>query len=175
LFGNDGHLVRTYPEPSGYLGCTPAKWWSPGTFLEFCERAERLAPVDALYLQPVAGGSPELLTDNAGATQMGHWNGWPLSNGDVLLANTSGCGSGGYQVLGSDGTVRDLQLPVGVPAPGALLDMHGDWATFVQTAQYSCGQQLSQRRLIDYNLVTKQTRPLIDGTAILVNWPGDPS
>lgn len=173
LFGNDGHLVRSYSMPAGYDYCAPVKWWSPGTFLEVCDRAGQLGPSDSLYLQRVIGGAPTLLTDKPGAFQMGHRNGWPLSNGDVLLENATGCGNGGYQVLGSDGVVRSLKLPAGITAPGVIINVDGDWATFLQTTDFGCDPRQGPRRLIDYNLVTKQTRALIEGDGVLMNWPGD--
>jgi hypothetical protein len=175
LFGNEGQLVRSYPKPDGYDRCTPVKWWRTGTVLEICNHMGSVGQLNALYLQPIVGGAPSLLTDDAGSHQMGHLDGWRLSNGDVLLVNATGCGNGGYQVLGSDGVVRSLKLPAAITAPGVIVNMDGDWATFLQTTDFGCDPRQGSRRLIDYNMVTGQTRALIDGEGVLVSWPGDPS
>jgi hypothetical protein len=172
LLGNDGHLIRQYPVPAGYHQCYAIKWWTTSSVLETCDVKDRAFQV--LFLQPVAGGSPSRLTGGDGKYGMGYRAAWQLSNGDVLLENAAGCGNGGYQVLAADGTTRSLRLPAGVTAPGYISNMDGDLATFVQRDTIGCGGSNQPHfRLIDYNMVTGQTRKLVDGLAFIVNWPGD--
>ncbi|HEU5270942.1 MAG TPA: hypothetical protein VFU36_13540 [Jatrophihabitans sp.] len=171
LLGNDGHLIRQFPVPAGYSRCYVLKWWTESAVLEVCSNNLSFS---ALFVQQVAGGSPSRLTSGNGKYGMGYANGWRLSNGDVLLENISGCGDAGYQVLATDGTIHPLRLPAGVTEPGYIANMDGDLATFLQRNFPGCGGTNRPRySLIDYNMVTGQTRTLLDGLAVIVGWPGD--
>ena len=131
LLSNNGELVQQYPLPGSNQSCRPVKWWTADTFLEACDRTGTSGRSPSLYLQPVAGGTPTLLVDQGSSIGMGYSRVWQLSNGDVLLSRESGCGSAGYDVLHPDGTtIAALNLPPGVTAPGTIVNMDGDLATF---------------------------------------------
>jgi hypothetical protein len=174
LLGNDGRLIRQFPAPTGYSGCSVIKWWTSSSVLEGCYRQDPL--VLALFLQPLSGSPPSVLVDSAGPNHEGYANAWQLSNGDILLQMGVGCAFGGYEILTPrSGSIRPLKGPPGVTKPGRIANMDGDLATF-QQQNYSatCGAPDQPRfSMIDYNMVTGQTRKLIDGLAVLVNWPGD--
>jgi hypothetical protein len=167
LLSNGGQLVQQYALPSSYLSCRPAKWWTSDTFLEACSRSGGTG----LYLQPVAGGTPTLLVDQKSPIGMGYGYAWQLSNGDVLLSRESGCGSAGYDVLHPDGTIAALNLPPGVTAPGTIVNMDGDLATF--RVVQGCGQPGPNVTLLDYNMVTGATSTLLPGDGVVLSYPGD--
>lgn len=176
LMTNDGRLVRSYPLPSGYDPCTPLKWWTAGTVLEAClTPAGPGEPAVALYLQPVGGGTPSVLTDAAGQTGGGYDDAWPLSNGHVLLANHVSCGDGGYAILVHGKAPRSLRGPAGVSAAASIISMAGDLATFAVSDSSSCGGLREASALVDYDMVTGQTHQLLDRLATIVTWPGEPS
>ncbi len=175
LLSNDGQLIRQFSIPAGYSQCFALKWWTNSTVLEVC--GAKTSEFRALYLQPLTGGRPSVLVDSTGPFGGGYGDAWQLSNGDVLLRVEAGCGYGGNEILDPrNGSIRPLKLPVGVAKPGRITHMDGDLATFQQPNYDGClGGDQPAYSLIDYDMVTGQTRKLIDGLAILVNWPGDPS
>jgi|GEM_PF-2633444 len=176
LVTNDGHLVRSYPLPSGYDSCTPLKWWTADTVLEVCLTPPGPGePAAALYLQPVAGGTPSVLTDAAGQTDGGYGDAWPLSNGHVLLGNHVSCGISGYDILVPGKAPRPLRGPAGVGAAGFIISMAGDLATFAVGYGSSCGGIREASALVDYDMVTGQTHQLLDRLATIVAWPAEPS
>jgi len=167
LLSNGGELVRTYSLPrSGAQFCTPQRWWTSGTFLEYCQ----YTGYGTLYLQPVDGGQASVLVDRNSSIGLGYLDARPLSNGDALLTLESGCGSAGYDVLHPDGTIVPLRLPVGVPAPGTILNLDGDLATF--RVAHGCGAPGSVS-LLDYNMVTGKTSPLLNSDGIVRSYPSD--
>jgi hypothetical protein len=172
LLSNGGQLVRQYalPRPEDQ-SCRPVKWWTSDTFLEACERQGPTGAFTALYLQPVAGGATTALVEKNSKTGMGYGYAWQLSNGDVLLSLSSGCGSAGYDILHPDGSTAALTLPAGVPAPGTITNMTGDLATF--RVVHGCGNPGPNVSLIDYNMVTGATTTLIHSNGILLSYPGD--
>jgi hypothetical protein len=168
LLTNAGDLVRQYPLPASYQSCRPMKWWSSDNLLEACEKR---GSVTALYLQPVDGGDPSVLVDQESPIGLGYGNGWQLSNGDVLLARMSGCGSAGYDILHPDGTTVPLRLPAGVPEPGTIIAMSGDLATF--QVVHGCGDPGTNVSLLDYNMVTGATSTLLNSNGIVLSYPGN--
>jgi hypothetical protein len=172
LMSNSGQLVLTYPlsRPSD-LGCNPLRWWTADSFLEECSNNSSGTYLASLYLQPVAGDAPTLLIGQNSAG-IGYKDAWALSNGDVLLAIASGCGDAGYDILHPDGSVVPLRLPDGVPAPGLIINMSGDLATFEVTKKAGCGDNV-QGGLVDYNMVTGKTEALLPGHGQVINYPGD--
>jgi hypothetical protein len=174
LLGNDGRLIRQFPTPAGYSECYVIKWWTSSSVLETCWVKDRA--LQALFLQPLAGGRPSVLVDSAGPLNEGYSNAWQLSNGDVLLEVEAGCGYGGNEILDPrNGSIRPLKLPAGVTQPGRIANMDGDLATFQQNYTGCGGGDQARFSMIDYNMVTGQTRKLLDGLAVIVSWPGDPS
>ncbi|HET6209304.1 MAG TPA: hypothetical protein VFD94_02915, partial [Jatrophihabitans sp.] len=171
LLSNGGELVQQYSLPGSNQSCRPVKWWTADTFLEACDRPGSLGSVSSLYLQPVAGGTPNLLVDQGSSIGMGYGSGWQLSNGDVLLSRRSGCGSAGYDILHPDGTTVPLRLPAGVPEPGTITSLVGDLATF--RVVHGCGQPGPNVTLLDYDMVTGATSTLLDSDGIVVGYPGD--
>jgi hypothetical protein len=175
LYTNDGQLIRQLPAPAGYRTCSALKWWTQTSLLESCAAAAG-SPY-GLFIQSVDGSQPDLLTSSGGSSGLGFMYAWQLSNGDVLLSNVSGCGLAGYSILNpQDGSTRPLRLPAGVSAPGEIVNMAGNLATFLQQGdRHGCAGPTGtpQYQLIDYNLVTGQTHTLLDGLAVIVNWPGD--
>jgi hypothetical protein len=170
LLSNGGQFVRQYvlPRPSDQA-CRPVKWWTSDTFLEACEHSGSNGSVTVLYLQPAAGGTPTLLVDQPSPIGMGYGYGWQLSNGDVLLARMSGCGSAGYDVLHPDGTIVPLRLPAGVPEPGSITDLTGDQATF--RVVHGCGNPGSTVSLLGYDMVTGATTILLHSDGIVRGYP----
>jgi hypothetical protein len=174
LISNAGDFVRAYPLPKGYQSCAPVKWWTDTVVLERCGRLTELSGVDALYLQPVSGGSLTVLTTGAGQYQMGYSDAWPLSNGHMLLQNTVGCGSGSYDILlGNGGATRPLRMPAGLATDTPILHIDADLVTFAQRVITGCVLQGDPHYvLIDYNLVTGAIGKLRDGAASMASWPG---
>jgi hypothetical protein len=64
-------------------------------------------------------------------------------------------------------------LPAGITGPGWITNVDGDLATFAKAESFGCGGPTNPAALIDYNMVTGQTRTLLDGPASIVSWPGD--
>lgn len=172
LLSNNGELVQQYPLPASNQSCRPVKWWTADTFVEACDRSGTLGSITSLYLQPVAGGSPTLLVDQGSSIGMGYATGWQLSNGDVLLARMSGCGSAGYDILRPDGTTVPLRLPAGVSEPGTIINMSGDLATFQVVGKGSSCAGRDEPRLIDYNMVTGATSTLLNSLGLVLGYPG---
>ncbi|MDQ1743638.1 MAG: hypothetical protein QOE23_1977 [Pseudonocardiales bacterium] len=174
LVSNAGDLVRAYPLPDGYANCVPVKWWIGTSVLERCSQLTGPSEVDALYLQPVSGGSPTVLTTGAGQYQMGYWNAWPLSNGHTLLQNTVGCGSGSYDILlENGGATRPLRIPAGLAADTPIVHIDADLVTFGQRVSTDCRSGVEPHYvLFDYNLVTGAFSKLRDGGAMMASWPG---
>ena len=86
LMSNDGRPIRTYELPTGYSSCFPIKRWTDTSVLEQClQRTGSATWVVSLYLQPVSGGAPTLLTTATGRNGKGYFNAWPISNGHILL------------------------------------------------------------------------------------------
>ncbi|HJQ03473.1 MAG TPA: hypothetical protein VJ851_17890 [Jatrophihabitans sp.] len=170
LLSNGGQFVRQYvlPSPSDQA-CRPVKWWTSDTFLEACEHSGGNGSATALYLQPAAGGTPALLVDQPSPIGMGYGYGWQLSNGDVLLARMSGCGSAGYDVFHPDRTIVPLRLPAGVPEPGSITDLTGDQATF--RVVHGCGNPGSNVSLLGYDMVTGATTTLLHSDGIVRGYP----
>ncbi|MBV9823423.1 MAG: hypothetical protein JO144_14410, partial [Actinobacteria bacterium] len=176
LMSNDGHLVRSYPLPAGYQYCTPLRLWTADTVLQVCMTPPGPGePVAALFLQPVAGGPPSVLTEAAGQTEGGYDDAWPLSNGHVLLANHVSCGDGAYDILVPGKAPRPLRVPAGVGAGASIISMAGDLATFAVSDSSSCGGLREATALVDYDMVTGQTHQLLDRLATILNWPAGPS
>lgn len=170
LLSNDGTLSRRYPLPNQSVqSCQPMRWWTAGVFLESCSQDGPVSARTSLYLQPLSGAAG-VLVDRNSATSMGYFDAWPLSNGDVLLSITSGCGSAGYDIQHPDGTIVPLKLPAGVPAPGTIINMSGDLATFLIGT--GCGGSPNSQ-LLDYDMVTGQAFTLNGtGSGVIVNFPG---
>lgn len=173
LLSNDGTLVRKYPLPKQNIhDCQPVRWWTAGVFLESCTQNSQASSWISLYLQPVSGAAPSVLVNRNSAIGMGYSYAWPLSNGDVLLSITSGCGRAGYDILHPDGRIVPLTLPAGVPAPGTITGLSGDLATFRVT--HGCGGRPQNVRLLDYDMLTGQTSTLnANGGGVLLSYPGD--
>jgi len=173
LMTNGGQLVRSYPfARTDDLSCAAVRWWTSDTFLELCNRQQTGSYFDSLYLQPVDGSTPTVLIDRNSQVGMGYDSAWPLSNGDVLLSYSAGCGAVGYDILRSDGSVVPLRRPSGVPDSARIINMSGDVATFqIALAGPGCvgAQKVS---LIDYNMVTGKTSTLLSGLANLMAYPG---
>jgi hypothetical protein len=175
LLGNDGHYIRTFGPPAGYDRCNPLKLWTSATLLESCRRTAAGQPF-ALFVQPLGGGTPTVLADGAGTQALGYGNAWQLSNGDVLLQALGNCGGGGYQILHEgSGAITPLRGPRGVPSPHFITSMDGDVATFVVGDGGCAAGHPGGPTLVDYNVVTGQTRTLLDQPAIMLSWPGDAS
>lgn len=174
VMSNDGHLVRTYDKPSGYDYCTPLRLWTADTVLEVCMTPPGPGePAAALFLQPVAGGPPSVLTEAAGQTEGGYGDAWLLSNGHVLLGNHVSCGIGGYDILVPGKAPRPLRGPAGVRAGTSIISMAGDLATFAVSDSSTCGGLREASALVDYNMVTGETHQLLDRLATIVTWPAD--
>ena len=160
--------------PAGYDYCTPLKWWTADTVLEVClTPAGPGEPSAALYLQPVAGGTPSVLSDATGQTGGGYGNAWPLSNGHVLLGNHVSCGISGYDILVPGKATRPLRGPSGAGTGGYIISMAGDLATFAVGYGSSCGGVREASALVDYDMMTGQTHQLLDRLATIVSWPGE--
>lgn len=170
LLSNAGDLVQQYQLPDSYRSCRPIKWWTSDTLLEACNRTGTLGATTALYLQPLAGGNPTVLIDQPSSIGLGYGYAWQLSNGDVLLSRMSDCGSAGYDILRPDGTTVPLRLPAGVSAPGIVINMSGDLATFA--VSQGCGNPGPKVSLIDYNMVTGATSTLLNSNGLLRSYPG---
>lgn len=164
LLSNSGAPLRSYNVPAGRTDCHPIRPWNSSAFLEWCiDDQDR----SGLYLQPYAvSGAAVALYD---LTEQSLINAWPLSNGDILLANSGhDCAETGYQILHPDGSLSPLRLPPGVPALGYILNMSGDVATFT-LAPDACSSD--QYGTLDYNMVTGVTTALTDTATPIVNYP----
>jgi hypothetical protein len=125
-------------------------------------------------VQPVSGSAPAPLTSAGGRWGFGYSNAWRLGNGDVLLLEWADCGASQYAILpNGKGAIRPLHEPRG-SGLSRLLDEDGDIAVFEQQTR-GCGQPGGHFSLIQYNLMTGRTSPLLDGPATVFSWPGDPS
>jgi TolB protein len=174
LIGNDGHFIRTFRVPAGYQGCTPVKLWTAGTVLENCFISDP-APRGALVVQPLSGAAPTTLADGPGTETGGYEQAWQLSNGDVLLHANGQCDDGGYRVLHpGTGAITVPRLPAEVSAHPFMLSMEGDQATFLVGGSGCVADHPGAHTLLDYNLVTGQTRILLQQSALILPWPGDP-
>lgn len=176
LVGNDGHFIRTFAAPAGYVRCTPVKLWQAGSMLERCMRVGASQSHSALIVQPLTGAAPRVLADAPARNTDGYWGAGQLSNGDLLLDNWGDCDGSTYDILhAGTGAIRPLRWPAGIPRPSTIIGMSGDIATFDHRSPSGCGHGGSQDTLYSYNMVTGQTRTLVDGSAIVLDWPGGPS
>jgi len=171
VMSNTGSVERTLPAPAGYQGCHPLSRQGDSA-VELCQQVADGART-SLFSQSLSGGQPQPLATGPGKFGMGYYMGWSLSNGDLLLGNAVGCGGGGgYSIQHPDGSIRPLRLPVGVPAPGNILNMDGDLATFLITNRSGCGDRShATYTLIDYNMVTGATTTLLEQDATLLDYP----
>lgn len=174
LIGNDGHFIRTFPSPAGYVGCAPVRLWTAEQLLEHCTHVGTTQSPSALIVQPLSGGAPRVLTDRTARNTDGYWGAWQLSNGDVLLDNWGDCDASTYDILdGRTGVIRPLRWPPGIPARSTIINVSGDVATFEHRTPGGCGNGLSQSTLYSYQLLTGQTSKLLDGYAVVLGWPDD--
>jgi hypothetical protein len=175
LLSSADQLIRQYPVPVGQ--CQALKLWADG-FLESC--GSDSVAVNSLYVQPLAGGPPRLLTGQAGRSGNGFTDAWALSNGDVLLRNLAGgngpCVDENYPLLHPDGTLTELRLPADIAPIASIYDVDHDVATF-RVGLPACSDLSTPPQpypLVDYNLVTGQTASLAETNgATLVNYPAD--
>ncbi|HEX8081380.1 MAG TPA: hypothetical protein VF557_14310 [Jatrophihabitans sp.] len=170
LLSNDGHLIRRFAAPAGYVNCKPLRWWSATSVLESCTRKSG-SLTSGLFLQETSGGLPVPLAQPAGGP--GYWSAWKLGNGNVLLANDSRCDSDSYNILHPDtGDITALKLPAGVSRPGFIQNMDGNVATFdLYGGRCSTSQPGAPHTLLDYNMVTGQSAVLFEGEATIVGYP----
>jgi hypothetical protein len=68
----------------------------------------------------------------------GALNGLAAQQCNVLLENMARCGSGGFQVLASDGSIRPLTLPKSIAASPLILNVDGDLATVLVASDPGC-------------------------------------
>ncbi len=175
LLGNDGHFIRAFQVPSGYSDCHPVKLWTAEAMLERCSRFSNGRGLDALLVQPLSGGAPQVLTDAGGSQGDGYVDAWQLSNGDVLLASDGNCGDGGYDVLHpSSGTITALRGPAGVPYPLFIVAIDRDLATFFVGGSGCAADHPNAHTLVDYNMVTGRTSILLQQLATILPWQTPP-
>ena len=144
--------------------------------LERCTRVGATQSYSVLVVQPLSGAAPRVLADAPARNTAGYRDAWQLSNGDLLLDNWGDCDGSTYDIL--DAAPVSSGRCAGRPASRGRRPSSACPAISRPSYHRSpsgCGQGGAQDTLYSYNMVTGQTRTLVDGSAIVLDWPGDPS
>lgn len=136
LYSAGGKLVRDLPVPgaSPAEGCTPVRWWTPGTVLANC--------VSHLALVPVSGARPATLTPvrTQADGDFGDLDAWRLPSG-LYLQSAGACGQLLINKQAASGSITPVSVPGTTSGSYQVLTAAGS-RLLIRTAGCENGGQL---------------------------------
>ncbi len=172
LIGNDGSVVRTLGDPAGGQGCSPVRWWSTGQVLATCQGPVQTGTpsADLLWLVPVDGSAPSVMTAPPTAPDDGDGSAWPIGT-DTYLQAHGACGTEYLAKLNPDRTTSPVTVPGVAPAASvAVLGTYRDQLALESTL--GCGGDTSLLWFAPgSNVVTPLLGPPLNGGAVVVAIP----